>query len=456
MIEKINTKEDITNAMSPLRRDLSMELFEELQGVMNEIHETGFSKRFWMILLEDSVKAAISRVKLLEKNDIHRKPDLYPFNKRSLPDQKEKFKEGCFLFAKHLKSRKKRSEISRLLKQNNVLRIGFPEFDGMDNEGIGVNLPLYYPFIVGRGDHNKRETVNEIAERYPDPFMRNVVRELPAVVVEHFTKLYNNVELHEPEKKEFHVHISFTWHILYMLAKYTEHGARLTWYQHGSSYGEYAGDSAHNYEHEISDEYRTWGWKIRERDTPWKAYRLEKFRREYDKYPNTKECDLLVAFSKIRPRNRKASQKLSDFLLEHLDPEKYRKILARPQPKNKVFNQKSQLDFIDNDRVIKSTGLTHMAEDISKCKLVLQMKVPATNFLECIYLNHPTIGLLRNDQPTEIIKPYYDFFIDNGVLHDDFNSLVKHLNRIDVDQWWTGLTEEPMFKKFRDTFTRQV
>jgi len=456
MIEKINTIEDIASAMSPLRRDLSMELFEKLYGVMNEIHGTGFSKRFWMILLEDSVKAVISRIKILEKKDIHRKPDLYPINKRSLPNQKERFKGGVFLFAKHLKSRKNREVISRLLKEENQFRIGFPEFEGMDDEGIGANLSLYYPFIIGRGDREKRDAVNEIADRYPDPFMRNVVKELPAVVVEHFTKLYKSVDLYEPVKKEFHVHIAFTWHILYMLAKFTEHGARLTWYQHGSFYGEFAGDSAHNYEHEISDEYRTWGWKIREKDRPWKAYRLEKFRREYDQHPNTKECDLLLAFSKISSRNRKASRKLTKFLLENLDPDKYSRILARPQPKNKLFDQTSQLDFIDNDRVVKSTGLTHMAEDMSRCRLVLQMRLPATNFLECIYLNHPTVGLLRNDQPTEIIKPYYDFLVDKGVLHDAFDSLVLHLNRIEVDQWWSELTQEPMFKEVRNTFARLV
>jgi hypothetical protein len=456
MIEKINSKEDITHSMSPLRMKLSIELFDKLHGVMNEIHGTGFSKRFWMILLGESVNSAISRINVLEKGDIRRKPDLYPFNKRSLPNQKEKFKEGVFLFAKHLKSRKSRGEIPRLMNEENILRIGFPEYDGMDNEGIGVNLPLYYPFITGRGDRGKRETANEIAERFPDPFMRNVVRELPTVVVEHFSKLYNGVELYEPEKKEFHVHIAFTWHTLYMLARYSEHGARITWYQHGSYYGEFAGDSAHYHEHEISDEYRTWGWKIREKDTPWKAYRLEKFRREYDKHPNRKECSLLVAFSKISTGNRKSSQNLTEYLLEHLDPVKYRKIMARPQPANKVFNQTSQLNFIDNERVVKSTGLTHMAEDMSKCRLVLQMRVPATNFLECIYVNHPTIGLLRNDQPTEILKPYYKFFIDNGVLHHNFKSLVKHLNRVDVDQWWSGLTEEPLFREYRDTFTRQV
>jgi len=456
MIKEINSKEDITHSMSPLRRDLSMELYDEMHEVMNEVHGTDFSKRFWTILLGDVVMSAMSRFYVLKEKDIKRKPDLYPVNSYHLPTRKQKLKAGLFLLAKHLKTRGNRSEIDALLKNENEFRIGFPEFDGMDDEGVGVNLPLFYPFVTGRGDRSKRKRVNEIAERYPDPFMRNVVRELPAVVVEHFGKLFESVVLCRPGHKQFHVHIPFTWYTLYLIAKYTENGSRLIWYQHGSYYGEFEGDGAHHYEHAISDEYRTWGWKIRKRDTPWKAYRLENFKNEYEKHPNTNECDLLVAFSKINDGNRKASKDLTNYLLENLDPDKYEKILARPQPANKVFSQKSQLDFIENERVIKSSGLTHMAEDMSRCRLVLQMRVPATNFLECVYVGHPTIGLLRNDQPTDEVKPFYDFFLENGVLHDDFGSLVAHLNNVDVEKWWARLLEESMFKNYRELFTRRV
>ena len=456
MIKQINSKEDITHSMSPVRRDKSMELYDEMHGVMNEIHGTDFSKRFWMILLGDIVMSAMSRIHVLKEKDIKRKPDLYPVNSYNLPTRKEKVKAGLFLLAKHLKTRGNRDKIDALLKNENEFRIGFPEFDGMDNEGIGVELPLYYPFITGRGDRDKRKKVNEISERYPDPFMRNVVRELPAVVVEHFGKLYNSIELYRAERKKFHIHIPYTWCTLYLIAKYSENGSRLVWYQHGSYYGEFEGDGAHHYEHEISDEYRTWGWKIKNKDTPWKAYRLEKFQKEYGKHPNTNTCDLLVAFSKINSGNRKESNDLMKHLLEHLDPDKFKKILVRPQPANKVFSQKSQLDFIESDRVIKSNGLTHMAGDMSKCRLVLQMRVPATNFLECLYVGHPTVGILRNDQPTDIVKPYYDYFVEHGVLHLDLDSLVTHLNRIDVEKWWARLYRERAFKEYRYFFARNA
>jgi putative transferase (TIGR04331 family) len=241
-----------------------------------------------------------------------------------------------------------------------------------------------------------------------------------------------------------------------LIAINAEHGAKVIWYQPGSFCGEFAGDSEHHYEHDISDEFRTWGWKIKAKDTPWKAYRLEKFRREYEQFPNTKECDLLISFSRISEENRQANRELTDYLLEYLDPDKYRKILARPQPANRVLNQKGQLDFINNDRVIKSTGLTTMDEDMSRCRVVLQMRVPSTNFLECMFTNHPTVGILKKDEYTDIIKPYHSFFFKHGILHDNLESLVEHLNSISIEDWWEELSDKKKYESFKNIFLNKV
>ncbi|MES2847807.1 MAG: hypothetical protein V4685_02040, partial [Bacteroidota bacterium] len=138
------------------------------------------------------------------------------------------------------------------------------------------------------------------------------------------------------------------------------------------------------------------------------------------------------------------------------DKEKYKNILGRPRPENKIFSHASQISFIKDSRVKIDTGLTDMAEMMRQSQLVVHVTLPATNFLECIYVDHPVIGVLDNDQPTGIVKPYYDFFLAKGVMHDSFNSLVEHLNTIDVQTWWAGIISDPVYKQFKNEFARQV
>lgn len=456
MIEKIDTVNDITHSMSPLRRELNEKLFDELVGVMNEVHESDYSDRFWLLLLRGHVRAMISRVELLNKERIDVKPDMYSINGRSFPGVKEKLVSGIILVVKHLKTRRNRVNIDGLLESDHVFRFGFPEFDGLVDENIGVELPIYYPLITGFGDKRRRGKVNHIAKRYDDPFLGNVVAHLPKIVVEHFQEMYDSIKLVVPEKKKFHVHNAYSFHNQMLIAKYVDNGAELYWYQHGSFYGEFEGDSSHHFEHSVSDEFRTWGWKIKKKDVPWKAYRLEWFRQEYNKYPDNREYDLLLAFPKMKKKTKKLYVNFTKDLLKNLDKDKYSRLLARPRPLNKVVSYKSELSFIEDERVDKNTGRSHMAEDMSKCRIVLQLSVPGTNFLECIYMDHITIGLLQNDQPTDIIKPYYDFFLEKGVLHRDAESLVAHMNKIDPESWWQSVMANPMYKSFKETFTRRV
>ncbi len=449
-------REDIDQLTSYRRIEVTETLFEMLADVLNNLHDTGYSNRFWKILLESHVKAVIARRAILNSRAVHRRPDLFAFNSNRIPTRKMIFKRRLIDFAKHLKSWTDYKKVNRILTQYDRVRIGFFEYSGLDEEGIGVKLPKYHPFMLGGGEEEKRKSVNSIAETKDDLFLANAIRELPKILIEHFGKLNDSVKLIRPSEKELHVHTTQSIFNQLLIAKYTEHGARLVWYQHGSFYGEFAEDSQHHYEHSISEEFRTWGWKIKENDTPWKAYRLEKFRIEYENYYNSNECDLLISFSKISDSNRDANKKVTDYLLNNLDPGEYKKVLARPQPANKVFSQKSQLDFIRSSRVIKSNGLTHMAEDMSRCRIVLQMRVPATNFLECIYTNHPTVGILEEDEYTDVVKPYYDFFLKHGVLHYNLESLVRHLNSISIEEWWNTVKQQKEFNEYRNTFTRTV
>jgi len=456
MIEKTKIKDDVIKSMSALRIELSEELYGRLTGVMNEIHRTGHSERFWRILLEGHVKAVISRIKLLEKQPVYRKPEMFPFNKHSFPTVKEIAKQRLIDFVKHLKSAPKKRRVNTALMENNKIRIGFFEYPNLDREGIGARLPNYHPFVYGRGDREKRRRANGIADGIEEPFFSNVVRQLPTILVEHYEKMILSAGIFSPEEKELHVHTTQTVFNEFLIANYVEHGARLFWYQHGSYYGEYRHDSAHHYEHSVADEFRTWGWKIKEKDRPWKAYRLEKFRRDYIRANVKMDRDLLIAYSRVGSGKREKFKEVTETLLSQLDEEKFGKILARPQPSNKVYSHRSELDFIDDDRVTKTSGLNPMAEEMKRCRVVLQLSVPSTNFLECIYANHPTVGILKIDRPSEIIRPYYDYFLQVGLLHHTLESLTSHLNSVIIEEWWDRVSKDRQFIDFRRTFARRV
>lgn len=354
---KVLEREDIKKLTTSHRVDSMESLFEQLADVLNDVHGTSYSLRFRKILLESHLKAMISRRAVLSSREIKRKPDLFAINSSRIPNRKLIFKQRLIDFAKYLKKRTNLKKVYHHLRSKYKLRIGFFEYPGLDEEGIGVSLPTYHSFSFTPGDMHKREEIYNLTNSRDEQFIANTIRQLPKVLVEHFANLTETVEIYSPSLKELHVHTTQSFFNQVLIALYVEKGAKLLWYQHGSFYGEFAGDGEHKYEHDISDQFRTWGWKIREKDTPWKAYRLEKFRQEYEQFSNTKECDLLISYSKIDDGSRIANEELTDYLLNNLDPEKYKKILARPQPTNKVFSQKSQLDFIDSERIIKSKGL---------------------------------------------------------------------------------------------------
>jgi len=268
--------------------------------------------------------------------------------------------------------------------------------------------------------------------------------------------MIDRINLSSPGDKTFHVHNIRTYYDRLLIAKYVAHGARLIWYQHGSHYGEYQHEYMHHVEHKLADEFRTWGWKILEKDAPWKAYRLEKFSREYSQYTNNREYDLLLCFPKMYSKYKEHCLEVTDYLLENLDFSKHQKVLARPRPLHKKSGHEDELSFIKDPRITISSGLESIAKEVAQSSLVLQINVPSTNFMECIYSNHPTMGLLINNKPTEIVKPHYAFLLEEGILHKNTSSLVNFLNKTDINAWWKNVNEKDRFEDFRNTFCKNV
>ena len=303
-------------------------------------------------------------------------------------------------------------------------------------------------------DFEKRNIAIEYPDNYSEIFISNIIKYIPKVYIEYFDDLMNKVPMFEPEKKIFHVSTIENLFVRFILSKYIIHGAKLKYYQHGGFYGEFKHHNSHHYESSIADQFMTWGWKIKANDEPSPAYRLEKFK---DKFiiQNNKTFDLLLIYPSIYSVNEKHFKQLSSVFFQKINRDKFTKICARPRPKS-TFNRRADLKFISKDVTKIDSGYTSLSKLISKSKVVILMNHPSTTILECLYVDQPVIALLDNDDPSEIIIPYYDFLLEIGLLHLTINSLVNHLNTIAIDNWWLQVIKDPKYLKFKYEFLRKV
>jgi hypothetical protein len=450
----VNSKMDgIPNVFSLLRIEMSEAILGELIPVMNAIHSTNYSYRFWKIILGDYINAIISRRNELNEIVINQMPGWDAINSHSAPTLKQRIVADAKNLVKNLTSPNALSNCNQVLRKHDSITTGFPDIEMVSNE-LGQPLENYHPVPFANGDKSKRKKAEKLASAMTDVFFKNAINLLPIAYVEFFDKLMSAVQLVRPSDKTFHVHGPLSLFTKFVVSKYIENGAKLYWYQHGAYYGEFIGHNSHFYESSVADVYRTWGWKIKPNDEPWKAYRLEKFRKEYLKFPRQRHFDFLMCFPDVFDENLGFYETMTQYFLQNIDPTKYANLLARPRPLNKLRSHARKLSFINDKRVSIDSGLTSMAEVTSRCKLVVQFTVPSTNFLECFYVDHPTIGILANDQPTDAVRPYYDFLLKRGVLHREFASLVRHLNTVDIDQWWTETVHHPVYREFKNTFLR--
>jgi hypothetical protein len=458
--EKISTgftaeKKQVPGAFSAERIRISEAIMLDLVQIMNHIHEVNYPYRFWKIVLSDYVNALISIKPFLEKTELNTAAPLQPVNSHHLPGFKQRLIARLPALIKHFKSPGSKLKVFKQLRQHSNISIGFPDLDVVKAD-TGERLTLYYPVFPGWGNTAKRKRADGLAIEYTDTFKRNMIKQLPKIYVEYFDRLFNEIPLYEPEKKVFHAHGLPPFYNALVIAKHIINGSKLYSYQHGAFYGEMTGHNSHHNETSVCDEFRTWGWKIKPNDVPWKAYRLEKFKREYDAADKTGEFDFLMCYPDVYDANIGFYKDVTAYFLTHIDPEKYKKLLARPRPLNRLFSHAGKISFIKDSRVTIDSGLSAMPAIIGKSRVVIQFNIPATNFFECLYVNHPTIGLLDNDQPTDIVKPYYEFLKEQGVIHHNFASLVQHLNNVNIDTWWMSVTEQPMYLKFKNEFLRKV
>jgi len=442
------------SAMSNERLSMSEDIFQILATALNKIHGTSYNLRFWKILTAPYVGAVISNRVLLAENDLVTQPVTYAHVSMFKPTKEfisyEKVRHMITLLTSLGSYRK----IKIQLKSENNIAVGF-HYPKALSSVVDVFMDAHYPILPNKKvSHEKRKISIEYPEEYDSTFISNIIKCIPKVYIEYFNYLMNKVPLYEPEKKIFHVSTIGNLFLRFTLAKYTEKGAKLNYYQHGGFYGEFKHHNSHDYESSIADQFMTWGWKIKDNDVPSPAYRLEKFRKNFNEHFK-KSFDLLLIYPSIYHINNEHFDRISTLFFNKINRDKFAKICARPRPKS-TFNRKADLKFIFKKATKIDAGYTPLSKLISKSKLVILMNHPSTTILECLYVDQPVVAILDNDDPSEIVIPYYDLLLEKKLLHLTIDSLIDHLNTTNIDAWWSALLKDPTYQQFKHEFLRKV
>ncbi len=429
-------------------------VFEQISNILNQIHQVNYSERFWSIILDPYAKALINdRDKL--KNETNNLLIPAEICGNTLLPIKKTVRYLYFLkMVKYFKAIGHKNLIFESLKKHDVILTGFHDsYSVPDIPGCFVKP--YYNFLPYIKINNKlrlpvKEMITVEVEEFSGHFWNNAIKHMPKVYLEDFKRIYDSIPLINPKDKTFHISMLESTFMRILIAKYVENGSKLIYYQHGGFYGEYDYNSAHLYESSISDKYMTWGWKMLPNDTPNYAHRLKFFIEKYNEiYKQQFKFDLVLVFPPVDAKMQFMIE-AKDFFRE-IDRDKYKTICLRPRPVSKL-NRKGELVFFKDKDVYIDSGYIKLVNLIAVSKVVVQFTYPSTNLFECLSVNHPVVALLENDRPSDIVKHHYEYLLSVGVFHLDIQSLVAHLNTVNVPEWWAGIISSEEYIAFKREF----
>lgn len=429
-------------------------IFNQLALILNEIHKVNYSERFWKIILEPYVKTMLNDRNKIQES-IH--SAIIPYEtcgNTLLPNRNLERYLYFNLMIKSLKSFGQKRKIFKLINENDIILTGFHDSYSTPNVSECYIKP-YYNFLPNINHKSEMRlpvshlvTMND--EELSTEFWNNSIKLMPKVYLEDFKRIYEGIPLIKPQNKTFHISMLESTFMRVLIAKYVENGSQLIYYQHGSFYGEYDFHSGHWYESSIADKFMTWGWKFLPNDNPNYAYRINFFHKKYKEiFKHNFKYDLLLVFPPIEPKSEILSE--TEVFFKAIDRNKFKEICLRPRPSSKI-NRKGPFVCFKEKGVHLDNGYGKPINLIAASKLVVQFYYPSTNFLECLSVDHPSVALLKNKVPSDIIKHHYDYLLSVGIFHLDVASLVNHLNNVDLSKWWDEIITSSEYISFKREF----
>jgi putative transferase (TIGR04331 family) len=450
----LNIPNSELTAVSKERIDIADKLSQVFYRIMNDLHGMDASERFWKIILLPYYSAIISsKNELLNENPVIFNPPLEVYSNSVFPSKQARRYGILRYLGKMSKTFLNRKDWLEKIKASDSIYLGFDKSYGFPEENIFE--PIFPLITYKKVNWELRNYRPKFTGEFSESFIISAIKNLPMIYLEYFNFYFKSIPVFNSTNKVFHILTFDNTYLRFVIAKYILNGSKIYYYQHGGYYGEFQFHNAHYHESSIADKFITWGWKILERDEPGYALKCEKFKREYWAKKIEPEYDILLVYPVIENKVREKIKSRSELLLGNLDRDKYKQLCVRPRPTQKL-NRTEDFDYLKNDVNHIDQGFQPIVNLISKSRLVLQFTYPSTNMMECFYVNQPCVALLENNNPSDIIKPYYDFFITNGVFHLTMDTLVEHLNRIDLDIWWEEIVNNIVYLDFKKQFINEI
>lgn len=424
-----------------------------LTDVLNSYHGVYLPKNFWNPILSSHVHFFLSVEEL--KSERKGKPRRFELFQAVNSDHslgiKERIKLNFLLFLKLVKKRQ--------LFVNNATPEIFRDGDFAFNDFINstfanerpnkiLNWPLGLVVFYRKKKVRMKliKIANKVAEG--DVFLHNLIVEMPMVYIEYMCFFFKEIASRIPYSNA-RLHFSIPYHIgVIILLRYLKvKGAQLFTYQHGGFYGELAFHPGYNKDYTYSDGFVTWGWRLNPRDIPFKALKITKFLEDYSAIKN-KEIDFTFILPKVMSWNREnIVAKLN--LLEMFS----KKYQWKTEIRFKLtVGERPPISLASYSALSSADQSLSIGAQCGRSRVVLHQQHPTTNFLECVAVNQPVLAVLTNDQPTPIVKEFYEFYLDQKVFFKSFEDLLYFVIDNDVAAHCATVFESRMHREFKHAF----
>ena len=247
-------------------------------------------------------------------------------------------------------------------------------------------------------------------------------------------------------------------------AKSAINGTKIVIAQHGGNYGQHKIHPATIHESKISKRFLSWGFKNGKKT---KSLGIIKKNVKEIKYNNNNDLIILEA----RTRNLYSHslrinygavdsshylKNLCDFFSNLSDKEVIDQLRVKMHTTD--FGLKDKKFFLKSNSKIRFLNPKLNTKSFyNKAKLVIHT-FPGTGHLEVMASNIPNLVFFLNDVNllNNKTKKYFKEFKRLGIIHDNPNSLVNHLNKISKDpaKWWFSKKIQSIRKKYVNDFAK--
>ena len=425
--------------------------------IMNKLHGTQFSNRFWARYLIPYARACVRQRKWFEEPSLHTPVPFLPILGPEPCSEAEARNSLAQEILRNISvAIKSVSTKTNLERGSDAICYGV-RADVVSESCDAVSVKLYWLPSYFKKKREARGQLNQISQRQEEVFFRNVLKFMPSAYVEYHESLQKKAEAFLLEKNPSAIYYEHYRTHIQRLTSFlaSEKGAELRNVQ-GGFLREDAG-YIHKAKRLETDKFLTYGWKFTDQDEPFYAIRLEEYAQAYiEATSQRKEIDLLVVYNALNtPEKKKACIETAECLSKNLDRIKYRNVTLRPRGRSRYLSSRSSITKLGIPCDLDvDAGMRPMPKLAARSRVTLHIEYPATNFLECIFVGHPVMAVLGEYELGGVAAGFIDEFRRLGLWHDNLHELVQFLNGIRLETWWAEVENSRAFNEFRETFAR--